>query len=327
MEIALASDFGKVEFSPESMEEQMAKLEAAGITHVHWAYDWEGDYLYSQWEMMQIKEILDRHHIKAKGVHASECSTRGRIVNGLPTYVNRSSARGFRKYFASFNEYNRKAGVELLLNRVDLASFLGAKEIVLHMVLPYADFENIPGYKEKYYEQAFRSLDEMESSCRLKGVRIAVENMIGTPKKFQYEQFDRLFERYSADYIGFCYDSGHSLITEEDEYEEDWKLLERYKDRLIAMHLDDNNGITQPEKKNLDTIIGTFDNHWIPFNGSVSWDKVCRLIAESPYELPLLLEIVVPKRDTPEDEIEGLIQARKAGEKLTETVLAYRKMK
>ncbi len=325
MEIALASDFGIYELSPESMDEQMAKLEKAGITHVHWAHDWDYEYIYSQWEMIQIKEILEKHHIKVKGVHATEGNTRCRVINGQPVFVNRSRMRDFRKDFTSPYEYNRLSGVELLLNRVDLAHMVGAKEIVTHMVIPYEDFENIPGFKEKYWEQVYKSFDEMEPYCRAKGIRIAVENMICTPKKYQYEKFDRLFERYSPDYVGLCYDSGHSLITIEDEEsrEPDWKFLERYKDRLIAMHLDDNLGIDYSLSEDIDGAIQKSDKHWIPFKGIASWDKLCEIIADSPYELPLLLEIVVPKGSV-EEEMAGLAEAKAVGEKLTEMVLSYR---
>lgn len=325
MEIALASDFGIYELSPESMDEQMAKLEKAGITHVHWAHDWDYEYIYSQWEMLQIKEILEKHHLQVKAVHATEGNTRCRVINGQPVFVNRTRMCDFRKDFTSPHEYNRLAGVELLLNRVDLAALVGAKEIVTHMVIPYEDFENIPGFKENYWKQVYKSFDAMEPYCRAKGIRIAVENMICTPKKYQYEKFDRLFERYSADYVGLCYDSGHSLITIEDDSnkEPDWKLLERYKDRLIAMHLDDNLGIDYSLSKDIDGAIQKSDKHWIPFKGIASWDKICELIAASPYELPLLLEIVVPK-DTIEAEMAGLAEAKAVGEKLTNMVLSYR---
>ena len=325
MEIALASDFGIYELSPESMDCQMAKLAKAGITHVHWAHDWDFEYIYSQWEMIQIKEILDKYHLKVKAVHATEGNTRCRVINGQPAFVNRRRMRDFRKDITSPYEYNRLAGVELLQNRVDLAAMVGADEIVTHMVVPYEDFENIPGFKEKYWEQVYKSFDALEPYCRAKGIRIAVENMICTPKKYQYEKFDRLFERYSPDYMGLCYDTGHGLlvIREEGDDEPDWKFLERYKDRLIAMHLDDNLGIDYSLSTDVDGAIQKSDKHWIPYDGIADWDKICQLIAESPYQLPLLLEIVVPK-DTEEAEMEGLAKAKAVGEKLTNMVLQYR---
>lgn len=320
MEIALASDFGIYELSPESMDCQMAKLAKAGISHVHWAHDWDFEYLYSQWEMLQIKEILDKYSIKCKGVHASEGNTRCRIIDGQPRFINRNRMRDCRKDFTSPYEYNRLSGVELILNRVDLASLLGAEEIVLHMVIPYEDFENISGFKEKYWEQAFKSFDEMESYCRAKKVRIAIENMICTPKQYQFEQFDKLFERYSPDYIGICFDSGHSALACQDCT---WEFLEKYQDRLIALHLDDNYSIDYSLSDDPDGAIQKSDKHTLPFRGVVDWDKVCRLIAGSPYTLPLTLEIVVPHANE-EEELAGLAEAKAIGEKLTEMVLKYR---
>lgn len=54
----------------------------------------------------------------------------------------------YRKDYTSTIEYNRVAGVELIKNRVELAHILGTTEIVLHMYLPYLDFEEKPETKE-----------------------------------------------------------------------------------------------------------------------------------------------------------------------------------
>ncbi|MBC8535493.1 sugar phosphate isomerase/epimerase family protein [Feifania hominis] len=320
MELALASDFGIYELSPESMDCQMKKLADAGITHVHWAHDWDFEYLYSQWEMLQIKELLDKYGLKCKAVHATEGNTRCRVIDGQPRFLNRNRMRDCRKDFTSPYEYNRLSGVELVLNRVDLAHLLGASEIVLHMVLPYEDFENIPGFREKYWEQAYKSFDEMQSYCMAKGVRIAIENMICTPKEYQFDKFDRLFARYPKEYMGICFDSGHSALASVDDT---YVFLEKYQDRLIAMHLDDNFSVDLSLSSDRDGAIQKSDKHALPFEGVCNWEKICELIAGSPYELPLTLEIVVPHA-TVEEEMAGLARAKAVGEKLTEMVLAHR---
>jgi sugar phosphate isomerase/epimerase len=321
MELALASDFGIYELSPESMDCQLGKLAKAGISHVHWAHDWDFEYLYSQWEMIQIKEMFDKYRLQCKGIHASEGNTRCRIIDGQPRFLNRKRMRDHRKNFTALNEYNRLAGVELLLNRVDLAHMLGAEEIVTHMVLPYEDFENIPDYKEAYYKQTFKSFDEMRSYCMAKGVRIAVENMICTPKEYQFEKFDRLFERYPLEYVGMCLDTGHSALVCLDNNTE---FIERYYQRVIALHIDDNKSLDSSLAPDPDGSAQKSDKHMIPFEGGVvNWDKTAEMIAKSPYKMPLTLEVVVPK-NTVEDEMAGLERAKKAGEKLTQMVLAYR---
>lgn len=320
MELSLATDYGICENSPENMDEQIEKLAKAGITHVHWAYDWDFEYLYSKWEMIQIKEILDKHHMKVKGVHATEGNTRCRVINGSPVFLNRQRMRDNRKDITSPCEYNRLAGIELVLNRVDLAQMVGAEEIILHLVVPYEDFENIPGAKERWYEQAFKSFDEMKSYCLAKGIRIAIENMICTPAKYQFEKLDRLFERYPSEYMGFCCDTGHAaLVCPENTL----AFIQRYKDRLIATHLDDNHLVDWGRSKDPDGAVQKSDLHLIPFEGACDWDGICRAIADSPYELPLTLEVTFP-HSTLEEEAAGIERAKVFGEKLTNMVLGYR---
>ena len=325
MDIALASDFGIYELSPESMECQIKKMADAGVSHVHWAYDWDFEYLYSQWEMLQIKELLEKYNMKVKGVHASEGNTRCRVIDGKPVFLNRNRMRDNRKDFTSPYEYNRRSGVELLLNRIELAEMIDAGEIVTHMVIPYEDFENIPGFEEKYWESVFKSFDELMPICLEKGIRIAVENMICTPAQYQIRKFDKLFDRYPPEYMGICFDSGHGQLPNKPDGTpySPTLFLERYKDRLISMHLDDNFSINWDLSDDKDGAIQKSDKHLMPFEGVCDWDKICKLIAESPYELPLLLEIVVP-HDTVEEEMKGLAYAKEIGDRLTHMVLKYR---
>lgn len=320
MELALATDWGILENSPESMEEQLKKLNEAGVTHVHWAYDWDFEYMYSKWEMIQIKELLEKYSIKVKGVHATEGNTRCRVKDGKPLFLNRTRMRDNRKDITSIHEYNRLAGVELVQNRVNLAHLLGAKEIVLHLVVPYEDFDNDPSFKEKWYEQAFKSFDELKPYCDAMGVRIAIENMICTPAKYQFEKFDRLFERYDKEYMGICIDTGHAALVCNGKTE---GFFERYYDRLIAMHLDDNFGVDPSLSDDPDGAVQKSDKHVTPYEGICNWDKICQYIAKSPYELPLTLEVTVP-HSTLEEEKEGLTELIAAGEKLTNIVLDYR---
>jgi sugar phosphate isomerase/epimerase len=321
IELATATDWGILENSPESMDLQLSKLQKAGIRYIHWSYDWDFEFMYTRPEMLQIKYLLHKYGMKIKGVHATEGNTRCRIVNGQPVFLNRRRMRDNRKDITSPHEFNRLAGIELVKNRVDLANFLGATEMVLHLVVPYEDFEESPEAKELWYSQVFRSFDELQPYCRINGVRICIENIICTPLKYQIEEFDRLFERYDKDYMGICVDTGHeNLVCKEQEQ----GFLERYYSRLYAMHLDDNRGVDQKLSSDADGAVQKSDVHILPFTGTVNWDKVCRFIAKSSYELPLTLEVTVPHK-TEEEEWKGLMQLKEAGIKLTNMVLGYRK--
>ena len=281
--VAIATDYLGEKPGTVEIENLLRKISEAGFTHIHWCHEWEGNYIYAKSEMKQIKEWLEKYNLKVKGIHATEGAARPQ-VNGRYKHRNEYDDR---KDFTSENEYNRQAGVELIKNRVDLANEIGAREIVLHMQLPWKSIENSGEFKEKYYQQVFKSFDELKTYCQEKKVRIAAENLLGTPLKYQKEQFDKLFQKYDASFLGFCFDSGHGLIMSEGDPLE---LLERYKDRLIAMHLNDNLAATEEQLQN-DLEIAKQDFHLRPLEGKLDWDKLIKLISESVYELPLTMEL------------------------------------
>ncbi len=333
VELAVNSDFCPVTHSLESMELQISRLKNAGISHVHWCYDWDGEYMLSQWEIIQIAELLGKYGMKVKAIHGAEGTSRGKVVDGVNRFINRTRLPEKRKDITNPCEYNRQAGVELVKNRIDLAAAIGAKEVVLHLVIPYEDFNNIPGAKEKWYEQVFKSFDQIEPYCRAKRIRIAIENMICTPIQYQIEKLEKLFERYDLDYMGFCCDTGHSNLMspgdkKTDEFTDYRILINKFKHRLIALHINDNKGIDWSLSPDHDGAIAKSDRHMIPYRGNLDWDYICREIADSPYELPLTLEVAVPRvireKATPEEIRDGLAEIRTVGTKLTDLVLQYR---
>ena len=75
-----------------------------------------------------------------------------------------------------------------------------------------------------------------------------------------------------GDYVGLCYDSGHGNLAGDG-----LDQLERFKDRLITVHLHDNDG--------------TGDQHRLPFTGMVDWPRLARLMAQSSYRKGVTLEV------------------------------------
>ena len=86
--------------------------------------------------------------------------------------------------------------------------------------------------------------------------------------------------------------------------------FERVTDRLIALHLHDNDGAG--------------DQHRIPFTGTIDWDRLAPLIAATGYDKPCMtLEIVIANTGI-EDEAEFLRQSRAAGERFATLVATAR---
>lgn len=201
------------------IERQIKNLAQAGFTHTQWMQNWEGEYLYSKVEMLQARDVLRHYNICAHSIHASEGGKRMALINGQQLFRNRYRLTDIRKDYTSANEYLRLAGVDLLKNRIDLCAYIGASVMVLHMQLPYMLFKENPKEKTAYYKQVMKSFDEIKEYAKAHGVRIALENLICTPQKFQDEQFDLMFDRYDSDFLVFAFDSGHgALMCREDYY-------------------------------------------------------------------------------------------------------------
>lgn len=265
LQLAISSDFTENSHQMESLEDMMKKIAAAGFTHLHWCHEWDGDYVYSSYEMAQIREWMNAYHLTAKALHASKGSARNpNLLQGH-----------YRRDYTSDMEYNRKAGVELIMNRVELASVIGASEIVLHLYVPHLTIGKDKKRMNEFYDTVCRSLDELQPYCREKGVRICLENLFDMPADIEFDQFDRLFAKYPPEFLGFCFDAGHAFMVWGDQMTD---VIYKYKDRLFAVHLHDN--------------FGAVDFHLLPGKGGIDWPAVMKALAETAYELPLILEVM-----------------------------------
>lgn len=275
MELGINTDFLGEPDKIEEIENCLKLIAGAGFTHMHWCFEWDGDYLYAGSEMQQIREWMDRYGLRAKSLHASKGSRRDGDERVRAHY---------RKDYTSTVEYNRIAGVELIKNRVELAHVLGATEIVLHMYLPYLDFAEVPGAKESFYGTVYRSLDELQPFCQEKNVRICIENLFEAPGELQLEQFGRLFERYPANFLGLCLDTGHANLVWGNAFVKE--LAERFGDRLYSIHMHDNRG--------WGTEKGCNDAHALPGEGTIDWKALMAVLRKTAYQTPWVLEVNKP---------------------------------
>ena len=290
MDLAIATDYRGEFRKTEDIEACLREIAEAGFSHIHWCFDWTGDYIYSKAEMYQIREWMEKYGLKAKSLHASNGSNCG----------DAKQKGHYRKDYTSEMELNRIAGRELIENRVELAHIIGATEIVLHMYLPFLDFQNKPESKEVFYRQVLRSLDELEPFCKERKVRICIENLFEAPGELQLEQFDLLFARYPKEFLGFCLDTGHANLVWGDSFIE--VLTERYKDRLFSIHMHDNKGWGDEP--------GCGDAHRLPGEGNIDWKRLMGVLRTSAYELPWTLEV---KKPAEEDTAAYLKRAKETG--------------
>ena len=265
--LSITTDYARDTGSPEPYLRLIAE---AGFTHVHWCHHWNTDFLYLKSEVAQIGEWLNQYQLKLLDIHASD---------------------GSEKSWASLREYERLAGVELVKNRIDMAAALGSGANVIVMHIPSNLDEPIE--QNAGWLQLRKSLDALEPYARAQGVRIAIENTTVDSLR----GIHKLFELYDAAYLGLCFDCGHSNLMDNG-----LDQLEMLKDRLIAVHLHDNDG--------------NGDQHNLPFTGTVDWQRLARLLATSSYKKCVSMESNM-HRSGISDEREFLAKAFAAGTKLT----------
>jgi len=182
---------------------------------------------------------------------------------------------GKEKDWAAPQEYRRLAGVELVRNRIEMTARLASDVVIMHVP---ADPESA---------EVRRSLDELEPVAKAHAVRIAIENG-------SFAAISRLLAEYRPEYVGLCYDCGHGNIGDAAGLDH----LEALKDRLISVHLHDNDG--------------SGDQHRLLFTATVDWPRLARVIAHSAYAKCVSMELSM-RREGIDDETEFLRRAYESG--------------
>jgi sugar phosphate isomerase/epimerase len=108
------------------------------------------------------------------------------------------------------------------------------------------------------------NIERLVDAAEKYGTNIALEN-IRRP-----DYIDYVLENIQSDKLKLCYDSGHeNCFTKTD-------MLEKYAQRLVALHLHDNDS--------------TSDQHMIPGDGSIEWNAVIAKIKNTGFNGSMTLE-------------------------------------
>lgn len=263
-------------------EPYLRRIAEAGFSHIHWCHHWNTDFLYGKSELRQIAKWLKQFRLQLNDLHATH---------------------GREKSWGSALEWERKAGLELIKNRLDMTAELGADVIVLHLPPepPLAGPDVHPQDNARYWTRLRKNFDALTPHIRKRGVRIAIENM-------GVDNFDTLrkaLDLAPPDVLGICFDCGHANMVHPSDIGKIW--MNAHQDRLIAIHLHDNDG--------------NGDQHRIPFTGTVDWPWLTQMIARSAYRKPVNQETSIRNTGLT-DEKEFLAQCLAAGQKIESMIAA-----
>lgn len=269
--LSMTTDYRADSGSPEPYLRRIAE---AGFSHLHWCHHWNDDFFYAESEVDQIARWLDDFGLRLNDLHATA---------------------GQEKRWTSIVDYEREAGVELVRNRIAMASRLGGDVVILHMSAAPIDAAS----RDAFWDALRRSLDALEPFARERGVRIALENLTDG----NFATVRKVLSQFGPDYIGLCYDSGHGNITGDG-----LDRLDVVKDRLISLHLHDNNG--------------KGDAHLPLFRGTVDWERLTGIIARSSYRKMVSLEVSMRQTGI-DDEPAFLAQCYQDGTRFAEMIEAH----
>ena len=152
---------------------------------------------------------------------------------------------------------------EVAVKSMQICNFLECKNIVVHGF----KLARFLGSEEAEWGYTERFLDTIAPLAKEMGITICIENLYGGIGGHLLEgpccdarkaavRIDRMNERYQAEVLGFCFDTGHANLVGLD-FED---FLTTLGSRLKVLHIHDNDGVA--------------DLHQIPFTFTRSRENV-----------------------------------------------------
>ena len=172
---------------------------------------------------------------------------------------------------------DRAERFEKMVRSIHGAAILDCPFLVIHPLMPWGCSEFI--HAEEVVEINAEFMGRLAAEAQKYNVTICYENMpmpqfpIGTP-----QQCLDLVKLVNNPNLKMCLDTGHCTmcnITPADAA----RLLG--KEYLKAMHIHDNNGIS--------------DFHWLPFSGVIDWHDLKKALQEIGFEGAVSVETEIPK--------------------------------
>lgn len=178
------------------------------------------------------------------------------------------------------NEAYNEALMEVLRKTIVGAAYIGARNLVIHPF--YYHYQAMTSLEEEWEMNCERYL-RLAGTARENGVTICLENMFrgykgkwmtgtcGDPE-WAAALVDRLNELAGERVFGYCFDTGHAVLTSHDVK----NFMKTMGDRIVCFHVHDNNGQD--------------DQHLAPYMGVLDWNRFVEGLAEIGFSRTLSFE-------------------------------------
>ena len=247
------------------LEEMFSLLKRAGIGVISLGAKRSHSGYHTARGRAKIKALREKYGLRINSIHAP-------LQEGLD--------------ISSPQEKGRREGVESFQNAIEACADLGTKILILHLNSEF-DKKELRERREAIY----RSIETLSLYSEKRRVLLAVENL---PHKDSMRLFEVTVHHF--DQIGICFDSSHANLTPSP-----FGILERYGDRIIAIHISDNRGKE--------------DDHLLPYEGVIDWGKFRGYFEKTGYEGIFLLEAEM-RKSAFKDPLTFLREAERRGNQL-----------
>lgn len=189
----------------------------------------------------------------------------------------------------------RTAGIELTLRAIDACRMMGCSQLMIHL--------NDRFRKEELEARIMfieKSITIIVDYANRYDVDLAVENL---PSAQAATLFEHILSVFPDDRLAVCLDTSHAHLSHTLH-----DLMEHYGRRMTAVHISDNRG--------------DHDDHQLPFEGTIDWEKFARHFARTGYAGTFLLEVEM-RESAFQDAKEFLHQAYCRSQKLMNLIALY----
>ena len=164
----------------------------------------------------------------------------------------------------------RRVGVAMILLSARLLSDVGGEIVVIHPGVGVEDAQ-----RAERVRACRESLELLLEEAARFPVRFAIENMLPGHVGDRATELTALMRGLPEDRIGFCYDTGHARLCPDG-----LEIARCMVGRMLTIHLQDN--------------VGEGDAHLMPFDGTIDWTAVARMLDEVDYRAPYVFETALP---------------------------------
>jgi sugar phosphate isomerase/epimerase len=158
----------------------------------------------------------------------------------------------------------RTAGVELTLRAIDACRLMDCSQLMIHLADRFGEEE-----LDARTILIEKSMKTIVDCANRHNIDLAVENL---PSAQAATLFEYILSRFTDHRLGVCLDTSHAHLSHTL-----YDIMKCYGNRMTAVHISDNRG--------------EHDDHQLPFEGTIDWERFARHFAHTGYAGTFLLEV------------------------------------